>query len=85
MTTCASCGGSLKPLAKFCSQCGAKAGDSASAVGTGSASSAARRLQVSASARIAIGGTLFVLPSIYVLLAKDHQKDMIRQAELEAV
>ncbi|MFC0049078.1 efflux RND transporter permease subunit [Rheinheimera tilapiae] len=29
--------------------------------------------------------TLFVLPSIYVLLAKDHQKDMIRQAELEAV
>ncbi len=29
--------------------------------------------------------TLFVLPSIYVLLAKDHQKDMIRQAELEAL
>ena len=29
--------------------------------------------------------TLFVLPSIYVLLAKDHQKDLIRQAELEAV
>ena len=29
--------------------------------------------------------TLFVLPSIYVLLAKDHQKDMIRQAELEAI
>ena len=29
--------------------------------------------------------TLFVLPSIYVLLAKDHQKDMLRQAELEAV
>lgn len=29
--------------------------------------------------------TLFVLPSIYVLLAKDHQKDMIRQTELEAV
>ncbi|TXH96435.1 MAG: multidrug efflux protein [Rheinheimera sp.] len=29
--------------------------------------------------------TLFVLPSIYVLLAKDHQKDLARQAELEAV
>lgn len=29
--------------------------------------------------------TLFVLPSIYVLLAKDHQKDALKQAELEAV
>jgi multidrug efflux pump len=29
--------------------------------------------------------TLFVLPSIYVLLAKDHHKDALRQAELEAV
>jgi len=66
MTTCASCGGSLKPLAKFCSQCGAKSGDSANTVGTGSATSAARRLQVSASARTAIGSTLFVLPSHFV-------------------
>lgn len=63
MTTCAPCGGSLKPQAKFCSQCGAKVGDSASQVGTGSAASAAKRLQVSASARTAIGSTLFVLPS----------------------
>jgi len=29
--------------------------------------------------------TLFVLPSVYVLLAKDHQKDLIRRAELEAI
>lgn len=28
--------------------------------------------------------TLFVLPSVYVLLAKDHQKDKARLAELEA-
>jgi len=66
MTSCASCGGSLKPLAKFCSQCGAKAGDSASAIGTGSAASAAKRFQVSAGARTAIGSTLFVLPSHFV-------------------
>ena len=66
MTTCNSCGGNLKPLAKFCSQCGTKVGDTANAVGTGSAVSAARRLQVSASARTAIGSTLFVLPSRFV-------------------
>ena len=66
MTSCASCGGNLKPLAKFCSQCGAKVGDSANAVGTGSAASAAKRFQVSASARTAIGSTLFVLPSHFV-------------------
>ena len=66
MTTCNSCGGNLKPLAKFCSQCGAKDGDSANAVGTGSAASAARRFQVSASARTAIGSALFVLPSHFV-------------------
>lgn len=66
MTTCNSCGGNLKPLAKFCSQCGAKVGDTANAVGTGSAVSAAKRLQVSASARTAIGSTLFVLPSHFV-------------------
>lgn len=66
MTTCVSCGGSLKPLAKFCSQCGTKVGDSANAVGTGSAASAAKRFQVSASARTAIGSTLFVLPSHFV-------------------
>jgi multidrug efflux pump len=29
--------------------------------------------------------TLFVLPSVYVLLAKDHQKDLLRRAELEAI
>ena len=63
MTSCASCGGNLKPLAKFCSQCGSKAGDSAGAVGTGSA---AKRFQVSAGARAAIGRTLFVLPSHFV-------------------
>ena len=66
MTSCASCGGNLKPLAKFCSQCGAKVGDLANAVGTGSAVSAAKRFQVSASARTAIGSTLFVLPSHFV-------------------
>ena len=66
MTSCASCGGNLKPLAKFCSQCGAKAGGSASAIGTGSAASAAKRFQVSAGARTAIGSTLFVLPSHFV-------------------
>ena len=66
MTSCASCGGNLKPLAKFCSQCGAKVGDLANAVGTGSAASAAKRFQVSASARTAIGSTLFVLPSHFV-------------------
>jgi hypothetical protein len=65
MTSCASCGGSLKPLAKFCSQCGAKVGDAANAIGTGSAASAAKRFQVSAGARTAIGSTLFVLPSHY--------------------
>jgi hypothetical protein len=71
MTTCASCGGSLKALAKFCSQCGAKVGASSSPLSSGPASSgsaarAALRLQVSAVARTAIGGTLFVLPSRFV-------------------
>jgi len=72
MTFCASCGGSLKPLAKFCSQCGTKVGDLASpasasaTASTGSAGRLAGRLQVSATARLAIGSTLFVLPSHFV-------------------
>lgn len=66
MTSCTSCGGSIKPLAKFCSLCGARLANSSQAIDTGSSASAAKRLQVSATARIAIGHTLFVAPSHFV-------------------
>lgn len=66
MTRCISCGTSVKPLGKFCGQCGAKVGDEAKAVGLGNASNPAKRLQVSATARVAIGSTLFVVPSHFV-------------------
>jgi hypothetical protein len=66
VTTCASCGGVIKPQSKFCSQCGAKVGDSAIAIGRGSAAIAAKRFQVSTNARSAISGTLFVAPSHFV-------------------
>ena len=67
MTTCSYCGGTLKPLSKFCSQCGAKVDNFSNIKGACSVESGTKPLQVSPSARVAIGSTLFVVPSHFVV------------------